>query len=77
MESGHFTPIKPLTVDYSSIRDKLVYVSPTEQQYELLLRRTKEQVAEGRGETIIEVRTLSNTFNSLTIQFVYTRLIER
>lgn len=41
--------------DYSSIREKLVYVSPTEEQYELLLKRTKEQLNEGRGETIIEV----------------------
>lgn len=42
-------------MDYSAIREKLVYVSPTSEQYELLLKRTKEQLNEGRGETIIEV----------------------
>lgn len=52
---------KPMT-DYSSIREKLVYVSPTEEQYELLLKRTREQLAEGRGEAIIEVRKLESYF---------------
>lgn len=41
--------------EYSSIRGKLVYVSPTEEQYELLSKRLKELLSEGRGETIIEV----------------------
>lgn len=43
--------------EYRSIRDKLVYVSPTEEQYELLLKRLRELLSEGRGETITEVGT--------------------
>lgn len=41
--------------EYNSIRGKLVYVSPTEEQYDLLLKRIRELLLEGRGETIIEV----------------------
>lgn len=43
--------------EYNSIRGKLVYVSPTEEQYDLLLKRIRELLLEGRGETIIEIGT--------------------
>lgn len=42
-------------VDYSSIRSKLVLVSPTEEQFELLLKRLKDRIADSRGETIYEI----------------------
>ncbi|EZA46516.1 hypothetical protein X777_00079, partial [Ooceraea biroi] len=35
------------TVDYSSIREKNVLVSPSEDQYDLLLRRLKERIQDG------------------------------
>ncbi|XP_067011159.1 GTP-binding protein 1 [Anabrus simplex] len=45
----------PLAVDYSSIRSKTALVSPTEEQYDLLQRKLKERLEDGRGETIFEI----------------------
>lgn len=63
--------------EYNSIRGKLVYVSPTEEQYELLLKRIRELLSEGRGETIIEVSCqyytlflLIRCFQSDTMSFI-------
>ena len=42
-------------VDYSSIRGKGVLVSPSEEQYELLLRRLTERVQDGGSETIFDI----------------------
>ncbi|KZC06242.1 PREDICTED: GTP-binding protein 1 [Dufourea novaeangliae] len=42
-------------VDYSSIRGKGVLVSPSEDQYELLLRRLKERIQDGGSETIFDI----------------------
>lgn len=41
--------------DYSCIRGKQVLVSPTEEQFEVLLKRLKERIADSRGETIWEL----------------------
>lgn len=41
---------------YDRILGKNVLVAPSEEQYELLLRRLKQQVGEGRGEVILEVK---------------------
>lgn len=46
-----FTP----TVDYSSIRGKDVLVSPSEDQYELLLKRLQERIQDGGSETIFNI----------------------
>lgn len=46
------TPVVP---DFSSIRGKDVLVSPSEEQYELLLRRLKERVQDGGSETIFDI----------------------
>ncbi|KYN07987.1 PREDICTED: GTP-binding protein 1 [Cyphomyrmex costatus] len=43
------------TIDYSSIRDKTILVSPSEDQYELLLRRLKERIHDGGSETIFDI----------------------
>ncbi|RLU16983.1 hypothetical protein DMN91_011052 [Ooceraea biroi] len=43
------------TVDYSSIREKNVLVSPSEDQYDLLLRRLKERIQDGGSETIFDI----------------------
>ncbi|XP_024083663.1 GTP-binding protein 1 [Cimex lectularius] len=43
------------TIDYSSIRSKASLVSPTSEQFDLLQRKLKERVDNGRGETIFEV----------------------
>lgn len=40
---------------YDRILGKNVLVAPSEEQYELLLKRLKQQVGEGRGEVILEV----------------------
>ncbi|KOC70232.1 GTP-binding protein 1 [Habropoda laboriosa] len=42
-------------VDYSNIRGKSVLVSPSEDQYELLLRRLKERIQDGGSETIFDI----------------------
>ncbi|KAK9298015.1 hypothetical protein QLX08_008531 [Tetragonisca angustula] len=42
-------------VDYSSIRGKSVLVSPSEDQYELLLRRLRERIQDGGSETIFDI----------------------
>lgn len=47
--------IPSVTVDYSTIRSKLVLVSPTEEQFELLRKRLKDRIADSRGETIYEI----------------------
>ncbi|XP_076762305.1 GTP-binding protein 1 [Xylocopa sonorina] len=41
--------------DYSSIRGKSILVSPSEDQYELLLRRLKERIQDGGSETIFDI----------------------
>lgn len=43
------------TTDYSSIRGKNVLVSPSEDQYELLLKRLKERIHDGGSETIFDI----------------------
>ncbi|XP_003689828.1 GTP-binding protein 1 [Apis florea] len=42
-------------LDYSSIRGKSVLVSPSEDQYELLLKRLKERIQDGGSETIFDI----------------------
>lgn len=42
-------------IDYSSIRGKNVLVSPSEDQYELLLKRLKERIHDGGSETIFDI----------------------
>ncbi|XP_065345914.1 GTP-binding protein 1 [Cloeon dipterum] len=41
--------------DYSSIRGKTTLVSPTSEQFDLLLRQLRERLDDGRGETIYEI----------------------
>lgn len=41
--------------EFNQILGRTILVSPTEEQYELLLRRLKQQLGEGRGEVILEV----------------------
>uniref|UniRef100_A0A6M2DWM5 GTP-binding protein 1 n=1 Tax=Xenopsylla cheopis TaxID=163159 RepID=A0A6M2DWM5_XENCH len=49
------TAVPAVMNDYSIIRAKDVLVSPSEEQYELLLQRLKERVDDGRGETIYDI----------------------
>lgn len=42
-------------IDYSSIRNKSVLVSPTEEQFELLRKYLKDRMDESRVETIYEI----------------------
>ncbi|OXU17005.1 hypothetical protein TSAR_013026 [Trichomalopsis sarcophagae] len=52
------TPEKEISapaVDYSSIRGKDVLVSPSEDQYELLLKKLKERIQDGGSETIFDI----------------------
>lgn len=44
-------------VDFSSIRSKMALVSPNEEQYDLLLKRLKQLIDEGSGETLYEIGT--------------------
>lgn len=41
--------------DFDGILGKSVLVSPTEEQFELLLKRLRQQIGEGRGEVILEI----------------------
>lgn len=52
--SSFVDKIEP-TSAYDRILGKNVLVAPSEEQYELLLKRLKQQVGEGRGEVILEV----------------------
>uniref|UniRef100_A0A1B6G1C6 GTP-binding protein 1 n=2 Tax=Proconiini TaxID=565685 RepID=A0A1B6G1C6_9HEMI len=45
----------PNPVDYSSIREKTSLVSPNEEQYDLLQKKIKERIEDGRGETIFDI----------------------
>lgn len=42
-------------VDYSSIRGKKVLVSPTHEQFDLLLKQLETRIADSRGETIFDI----------------------
>uniref|UniRef100_A0A182K5M9 GTP-binding protein 1 n=1 Tax=Anopheles christyi TaxID=43041 RepID=A0A182K5M9_9DIPT len=42
-------------VDYSSIREKTVLVGPTEDQFDLLMKRLEERISASRGETVYEI----------------------
>ena len=42
--------------DYSLVSRAAALVSPTEQEFELLVQRVRDLMEEGRGETIYEVR---------------------
>ncbi|XP_043802671.1 GTP-binding protein 1 isoform X1 [Apis laboriosa] len=44
-----------MNIDYSSIRGKNILVSPSEDQYELLLKRLKERIQDGGSETIFDI----------------------
>lgn len=41
--------------EFNQILGRTILVSPSEEQYELLLKRLKQQLGEGRGEVILEV----------------------
>lgn len=41
--------------EYDKILSRNVLVAPSEKQYELLLKRLKQQLGEGRGEVILEI----------------------
>lgn len=44
--------------EYDRILGKSILVAPSEEQYELLLKRLKQQIGEGRGEVILEVNII-------------------
>ncbi|KAJ8681187.1 hypothetical protein QAD02_016974 [Eretmocerus hayati] len=50
-EKDHHAPM----VDYSSIRGKDVLVSPSEDQYELLLKKLTDRIQDGGSETIFDI----------------------
>ncbi|XP_017769562.1 PREDICTED: GTP-binding protein 1 isoform X2 [Nicrophorus vespilloides] len=41
--------------EFDQILGRSILISPSEEQYELLLRRIKQQLGEGRGEVILEI----------------------
>lgn len=45
----------PKCSEYDKILGRNVLVAPSEEQYELLSKRLKQQLGEGRGEVILEV----------------------
>lgn len=42
--------------EIEKILGKSILVAPSEQQYDLLLKRLKQQLGEGRGEVILKVK---------------------
>lgn len=44
--------------EFNQILGRTILVSPNEEQYELLLKRLKQQLGEGRGEVILEVKLI-------------------
>lgn len=55
----------PKCVEYDKILGRNVLVAPTEEQYDLLLKRLKQQLGEGRGEVILEVSTIRSCLSLL------------
>ncbi|XP_043283113.1 GTP-binding protein 1 [Venturia canescens] len=47
--------LSPTAADYSIIRGKDVLVAPSDDQYELLMRRLKERISDGGSETIFDI----------------------
>ncbi|EFA10181.1 GTP-binding protein 1 [Tribolium castaneum] len=43
------------TTDFDKVLGRNILVAPTEEQFELLLQRLKQQLGEGRGEVILEI----------------------
>lgn len=41
--------------EFGKILGRAILVAPTEEQFDLLLQRLKQQLGEGRGEVILEV----------------------
>jgi hypothetical protein len=41
--------------EFDKVLGRSILVAPTEEQFELLLQRLKQQLGEGRGEVILEV----------------------
>ncbi|CAH0555008.1 unnamed protein product [Brassicogethes aeneus] len=50
-----FVEKNPKENEFDKILGRNVLVAPTEEQFELLLKRLKQQLGEGRGEVILEV----------------------
>lgn len=44
-----------INLEFDKILQRNVLVSPNEEQFDLLLKRLKQQLGEGRGEVILEV----------------------
>lgn len=44
--------------EFDKILGKAVLIAPSEEQFDLLLKRLKQQLGEGRGEVIFEVSFL-------------------
>lgn len=51
-----------LISEFNKILGRTILVSPNEEQYDLLLKRLKQQLGEGRGEVILEVNDLLPIF---------------
>lgn len=47
-----------LAREFDALLGSNVLVSPTEEQYDLLLKGLRQQLGEGRGEVILEVKLL-------------------
>lgn len=54
-------------VDYASIRDKTVLVSPTNEQFDLLKKQLEVRMADSRGETIFEIGVGDSEENGLAV----------
>lgn len=66
-----------LSSEYDKILSRNVLVAPTEKQYELLLKRLKQQLGEGRGEVILEVFNFILQSVSCRDQFFSVNLINK
>lgn len=51
--------------DFDKILRRDVVISPTEEQFELLLKKIKQQLGEGRGEIIVEVNFTRTEENNI------------
>lgn len=53
---------RDLCTEFGRTLGKAALIEPSEEQYELLLSRLKQQLGEGRGEVILEVRERKSVF---------------
>lgn len=60
--AGFVPKVDDKVVSFNSLLGKSILVSPNEEQFDLLTKKLKQQLDEGRGEVIVDVSVLNCDF---------------